>query len=53
MGTIQCMKQRILEQAFPDTYHNWADDLFAVLGHSLYTMPVSPGCAGITPVLKQ
>ena len=52
MGTIQYMKQRILEQAF-SRYHNWADDLFAVLGHSLYTVPVSPGCAGITPVLKQ
>ena len=49
MGTIQYMKQRT---GF-SRYHNWADELFAVLSHSLYTMPVSPGCAGITPVLKQ
>ena len=44
--------KRILEQAFPDITTE-RTTCFAALGHSLHTMPVSPGSAGITLVLAK
>ena len=51
MGTIQCMKQReFLNRLFQISQLSGQP---AALGHSLHSIPVSPGSAGITPVLKQ
>ena len=44
--------KRILEQAFQDMTTE-RTTWFAALGHSLHTMPVSSGSAGIIPALKQ